>query len=119
MPRAPSMKQMEDSFATTSCRPLVAVTDIRKVLQASKIANSVTDYRRAGKRLSRRDGRISAGTGEILTRSAPGRTATGRRRETCLPGGRRERKQWLGRAGCRCGSDRRLSIDGGVPEAVL
>src|SRR5581483_2938719 len=30
MPRAPSMKQMEDSFATTSCRPLGAVLDISR-----------------------------------------------------------------------------------------
>src|ERR1700740_2602824 len=112
MPRAPSMKQIEDSFATTSCRPLVAVVDISEVLQA-RISNSVTDYRRARKRLSRRVGRISAERGEILTRTGRDQRGTGRPRATCLRAGQRVRRQYPARAGCRYDSARRPSIDGG------
>jgi hypothetical protein len=41
MPRAPSIKQMEDSFATTSCRPLVAVIDIMGMLRKLKITTAL------------------------------------------------------------------------------
>jgi hypothetical protein len=41
MPRSPSMKQIEDSLATTSCRPLGAVIDIRGGAPELKVATTL------------------------------------------------------------------------------
>src|ERR1700735_4946596 len=41
MPLAPSMKQMEDSLATTSCKPLGAVVDMESALRAESTALTV------------------------------------------------------------------------------